>query len=210
MFFLSSKFSRVQCNWSSGPWYPDPSFRTKTDTTYRYLELYKSQKVFFLPEMRKRARMLKQKRFAAHRKAAKRTGEDDFLSVCHLSLRFHQVLEQDHRYLSKGSWDWQSTTKSVSVSRYQYQSHQSAIHNVPDQVVNRISHTSQKYFEIKLKSLVLVRISDPQQSNADPDPDPAFHFNADPDPALHFNASPNPAPHQDDENLGLQTLQASI
>jgi hypothetical protein len=53
--------------------------------------------------MRKRARMLKQKRFAAHRKAAKRTGEDDFLSVCHLSLRFHQVLEQDHGYLSKGS-----------------------------------------------------------------------------------------------------------
>jgi hypothetical protein len=57
----------------------------------------------FLPEMRKCARMLKQKRFAAHRKAAKRTGEDDFLSVCHLSLRFHQVLEQDHGYLSTGS-----------------------------------------------------------------------------------------------------------
>jgi hypothetical protein len=72
---------------------------------YRYERIWNrtSHRKDFLPEMRKRARMLKQKRFAAHRKAAKRTGEDDFLSVCHLSLRFHQVLEQDHGYLSTGS-----------------------------------------------------------------------------------------------------------
>jgi hypothetical protein len=59
-----------------------------------------------------------------------------------------------------------------------------------------------KYFEMKLKSLILVRISDPHQPNANPDPDPAFHFNADPDPAFHFYAVSDPAPYLGNAKLG--------
>ncbi len=56
---------------------------------------------------------------------------------------------------------------------------------------------------------VRTRVSDPHHFIADPDSDPAFHFNADPDP--DFNAGPDYAPHQGDPNLqppalGLQTL----
>ncbi len=58
--------------------------------------------------------------------------------------------------------------------------------------------------------LSLIRVADPHHFNADPDPepDPAFHFNADPDPAFHFNAAPDPdpAPHHGDTNLLLPGL----
>jgi hypothetical protein len=30
--------------------------------------------------------------------------------------------------------------------------------------------------------------------DADPDPDPASHFDVDPDPSFHFNADADPAP----------------
>ncbi len=42
------------------------------------------------------------------------------------------------------------------------------------------------------------RDADPHHFNADPDPDPAFHFKTDLDPAYHFNADPDPAPRQSD------------
>jgi len=32
--------------------------------------------------------------------------------------------------------------------------------------------------------------------NADPDPDPAFNFNADPDPSFHLYTDPDPASHE--------------
>jgi hypothetical protein len=55
--------------------------------------------------------------------------------------------------------------------------------------------------------LSLIRVADPHYFNADPDPepDPAFHFNADSDPAFHFNAAPDPdpAPYHGDANLRL-------
>jgi hypothetical protein len=39
--------------------------------------------------------------------------------------------------------------------------------------------------------------ADPHHLDADPDPDPACHFDADPDPACHFYADPDPACHFD-------------
>ncbi len=55
--------------------------------------------------------------------------------------------------------------------------------------------------------LSLIRVADPHHFNADsdPEPDPAFHFNADPDPAFHFNEVPDPDPatHHGDANLRL-------
>jgi hypothetical protein len=41
----------------------------------------------------------------------------------------------------------------------------------------------------------MTRVSDSHHFNADPNPDPAFHFNTDPDPAFHFNTDPDPAFH---------------
>ncbi len=35
--------------------------------------------------------------------------------------------------------------------------------------------------------------ADPHGVDADPDPDPPFHFDADPDPTFHFDADPDPA-----------------
>ncbi len=35
----------------------------------------------------------------------------------------------------------------------------------------------------------IIRIADPKNFNAYPDPDPAFHFKADPDPAPHQSQS---------------------
>jgi hypothetical protein len=32
------------------------------------------------------------------------------------------------------------------------------------------------------------------QMDADPDPDPAYHFGVDPDPDYHFDADPDPVP----------------
>ena len=56
-----------------------------------------------LPEMGEGARMLEQERFAAHRKAAEGAGEDDLLSLRHLPLPLHQVVEQDHGDLAPNS-----------------------------------------------------------------------------------------------------------
>jgi hypothetical protein len=44
---------------------------------------------------------------------------------------------------------------------------------------------------------VRTRVADPHHPIADPDPEPAFHFNADPDQAFSLNADPDPdpAPH---------------
>jgi hypothetical protein len=123
--FFSFFKNIVKCNLSSEPGHPKPSIRTNTDTT-GYETVPVTERIF-LPEMRKCARMLKQKRFAAHRKAAKRTGEDDFLSVCHLSLRFHQVLEQDHGYLSK-------RIMRLAIYRHISQYQSGPIHNVLDQI----------------------------------------------------------------------------
>jgi hypothetical protein len=44
-------------------------------------------------------------------------------------------------------------------------------------------------------------VANPHNFNADPDPDPAFHFKTDPDPTYHFNADPEPVPRQSDMNL---------
>ncbi len=53
----------------------------------------------------------------------------------------------------------------------------------------------------------ITRVSDPHHFNADPDSDPAYHFNAGPDPAFHFYAyhfqDPDPAPHKGEVNLRL-------
>ncbi len=35
-------------------------------------------------------------------------------------------------------------------------------------------------------------VADPHHFDADPDPDPACHFDADPDPTFHFDADPDP------------------
>jgi hypothetical protein len=42
---------------------------------------------------------------------------------------------------------------------------------------------------------VRTRVADPHRFNADPHPEPAFHFNADPDQAFSLNADPDPDPH---------------
>ncbi len=54
-----------------------------------------------------------------------------------------------------------------------------------------------------LKSRVAMRII----FNADPGPDPAFHFTADADPNVHFNAVPYPA--RSDANLRLLVYSPS-
>ncbi len=52
-------------------------------------------------------------------------------------------------------------------------------------------------------------------SNADPDPDPAFHFDAYPDSTFYCNADPDPTYHFDAgpsmliRNIGIQTIQSS-
>ncbi len=38
---------------------------------------------------------------------------------------------------------------------------------------------------------------DPHHFDAEPDPDPAGHFDADPDPAWRYNADPDPTFHFD-------------
>jgi hypothetical protein len=40
-------------------------------------------------------------------------------------------------------------------------------------------------------------VSEPHHCNVNPDPDPAFHFNADTNPAFHFSTDPDSdsAPH---------------
>jgi hypothetical protein len=35
--------------------------------------------------------------------------------------------------------------------------------------------------------MLLKRVADPHHIDADPDPDPACHFDADPDPTFHFD-----------------------
>jgi hypothetical protein len=42
--------------------------------------------------------------------------------------------------------------------------------------------------DIPFTEVVVTRVADPQQFNADPDP--SFHFNAGPDPTSHFDADP--------------------
>ncbi len=43
--------------------------------------------------------------------------------------------------------------------------------------------------------------AEPQNCNADPNPDQSFHFNADPDPTFHFNANMGSAPNKSYANL---------
>jgi|688.fasta_scaffold396478_1 hypothetical protein len=54
---------------------------------------------------------------------------------------------------------------------------------------------------VLLTFCALVRVADPHQFYADPDP--AYHFNADRDTASHFYADPDldPAPHQNYKNM---------
>ncbi len=42
----------------------------------------------------------------------------------------------------------------------------------------------------------------PFHFDTDPDPDPAFHFNAGPDPAFHSDADPDPASQNDADPSG--------
>jgi hypothetical protein len=44
-------------------------------------------------------------------------------------------------------------------------------------------------------------VANPKHYDADPNPDPSFHFDTNPDPTFPFDPDPDPAPYQSDANL---------